>query len=279
MSRSRSLTASTVNAARSRHALAASGGHPALGRPCVEGGQLDLEPGRHPPLGRPYRAHLGARVALNHALIMRAASKPAFLAPSIATQPTGTPGGICTADSRASSPPRLLPVERDADHGQVGVGGHHPRKRGRHPGAGDDHLQAPHSRRVAVLAHLLRVAVGAHHPYLVADARLLQRLAGRLHLRLVVRRAHDDPDQGRVDLDLLECRLDLGHRLGRDRLRLAAVRTLGLRYLHRSFSPSVPGWILARRPAVYVAATLSTARAAMSPRICMPSNEISPAAR
>ena len=40
---------------------------------------------------------------------MRAARSPAFLAPSIATQATGTPGGICTAESRASSPPRLLP--------------------------------------------------------------------------------------------------------------------------------------------------------------------------
>ena len=38
-----------------------------------------------------------------------AARMPAFLAPSIATQATGTPGGIWTAESSASRPPRLLP--------------------------------------------------------------------------------------------------------------------------------------------------------------------------
>src|SRR5262249_35406099 len=82
----------------------------ALRRPGLRCGQLDPEPALHSALGRPYRAHLRARVALDHELIMRAASSPAFLAPSIATQPTGTPGGICTAERRASSPPRLLPV-------------------------------------------------------------------------------------------------------------------------------------------------------------------------
>ena len=35
---------------------------------------------------------------------MRAASTAAFFAPLIATHATGTPGGICTVDSRASSP-------------------------------------------------------------------------------------------------------------------------------------------------------------------------------
>src|SRR5207244_10074560 len=68
-----------------------------------------LEPGRHPPLIGPHRPHLGAGVARDHAPIIRAASSPAFLAPSMATQPTGTPGGIWTADSSASSPPRFLP--------------------------------------------------------------------------------------------------------------------------------------------------------------------------
>src|SRR5882757_4164874 len=41
--------------------------------------------------------------------MIRRASTPAFFAPSIATQATGIPGGICTAESSASSPPRLLP--------------------------------------------------------------------------------------------------------------------------------------------------------------------------
>ena len=41
--------------------------------------------------------------------MIRAARTPAFLAPSIATQATGIPGGICTAESSASSPPSDLP--------------------------------------------------------------------------------------------------------------------------------------------------------------------------
>ena len=84
------------------------GDHPLLG-PGVGRGQLHGEPRLHPAALRPDGADLLARVAGDHALIMRTASSPAFLAPSIATQPTGTPGGIWTADSSASRPPRFLP--------------------------------------------------------------------------------------------------------------------------------------------------------------------------
>ena len=107
--RSRSRTASTVNAARSRPAGGSRRRHPALGSPGIGGGKLDLEPALQPPLVAPDRPDLGSRVAIDHAPMMRAASKPAFLAPSIATHATGTPGGICTAESSASRPPRLLP--------------------------------------------------------------------------------------------------------------------------------------------------------------------------
>src|SRR5687768_4577788 len=84
-------------------------GHDPLLGAGLDRGQLDLEPGRHLALLGPHCAHFGARVARYHALIMRTASNPAFFAPSIATQPTGTPGGICTAESSASMPPRFLP--------------------------------------------------------------------------------------------------------------------------------------------------------------------------
>ena len=38
--------------------------------------------------------------------------------------------------------------------------------------AGNDHLQPPHPRVGAVLAHQLGIAVGAHHPHLVANPGL-----------------------------------------------------------------------------------------------------------
>src|SRR5256885_3118809 len=105
------------------------GRHHPLGCPGVGGGKLHLQPRLHSSLRRPDGADLLSGVTADHGhdpagrtwtqerrrdccyeLIIRAASKPAFLAPSIATQPTGTPGGICTAESSASSPARVLPV-------------------------------------------------------------------------------------------------------------------------------------------------------------------------
>src|SRR4029077_5656656 len=71
--------------------------------------QLDFQPTLELRLLGPDGADLRTGVARDHALIIRAASTPAFFAPSIATQATGIPGGICTAESSASNPPRLLP--------------------------------------------------------------------------------------------------------------------------------------------------------------------------
>ncbi len=57
--------------------------------------QLDLKPALHLSLRAPDLAHLRPGVAGNHQqLMIRAARTPAFLAPSIATQATGIPGGI-----------------------------------------------------------------------------------------------------------------------------------------------------------------------------------------
>ena len=148
---------------------------------------------------------------------MRAASTAALRAPLIATHATGTPGRHLHRRQQRVEPvaDRVLRLDRDADHRQVGVRGDHARQRRRHAGAGDDHAQAAHVRVARVVGDRLRVAVGREHAHLEADAALLQLLAGRLHRRLVARRAHDDPDARSVDLDLLEGLLDLGHRLER----------------------------------------------------------------
>ncbi len=160
-----------------RAASAASPGNDALLGPRLGRRQLDLQPALHLRLRRPDLPDLGTGIAGDHQqLIIRAARTPAFFAPSIATQATGIPGGICTAESRASSPPRRLAEDRHADHRQLGVGGGDAGQRRRHPGPGDDHLHPPHPRVLAVLADHLGVAVGAHHPHLVADAGLVQRL-------------------------------------------------------------------------------------------------------
>ena len=114
---------------------------------------------------------------------------------------------------------QALAEDRHPDHRQVGVGSGDTGQRRRHSRPGDDHPQPPHPGVCAVLADQLRVAVGAHHSHLVADAGVLQRGARRLHLRLVALGAHDDPDQGLVNRNLLERLFDRRHRR-RARLRL-----------------------------------------------------------
>src|SRR4051794_17212176 len=123
---------------------------------------------------------------------------------------------------------------------------------------------------MAVLADHLRVAVRAHHPDLVTDVGVLERLARGLHLGLVVLRPHDDPDERGIDLDLLERCLDLRHRNraggGRRSRRLRTSQSL---LLHES--PCIRG----QRA---VAPRASTGGAPMSERICFPWNSIRPAA-
>src|SRR6202012_2578220 len=82
----------------------------ALFRPRVGGGELDPEPGLELRLLGPDGADLGAAVARDHALIIRAASTPAFSAPSIATQATGVAAGTCAVASSASDPSRPSPA-------------------------------------------------------------------------------------------------------------------------------------------------------------------------
>src|SRR5581483_10134859 len=107
---------------RRRHGGGADGGR-VRGRdgaqlgPGVERRQLDLEPARELALVRPDPAHLRTGVAGDHSgqcrggpgdqsqsATMRAASTAALRALSTPTVATGTPGGIWTIESRASSP-------------------------------------------------------------------------------------------------------------------------------------------------------------------------------
>src|SRR5262249_51407115 len=68
-------------------------------------GDLHLPPALELGLVGPDGPDLGAGVARDHALRIRSARCPAFLALSRPTQATGTPGGIWATDSSASSPP------------------------------------------------------------------------------------------------------------------------------------------------------------------------------
>ena len=54
----------------------------------------------------------------------------------------------------------LRRAQRDADHRQVAVGGHDARKRGRHPGAGDDHAHSTELCGRGVLGDPAWVAMG-----------------------------------------------------------------------------------------------------------------------
>src|SRR4029077_19062982 len=88
--------------------------------PPFERSELDLEPARELALVRPDPGHLRARVARNHwadsreavGPRIRAARTAAFFALSTPTHATGTPGGIWTMESRASSPSSTLSEER-----------------------------------------------------------------------------------------------------------------------------------------------------------------------
>src|SRR5258708_25871903 len=80
------------------------GRHHALLGQRLDGGHLDLQPRVHARLVGPDGADLGARVALDQAPRMRAASTAALRALSTPTHATGTPGGIRPTATNASTP-------------------------------------------------------------------------------------------------------------------------------------------------------------------------------
>src|SRR5206468_11510657 len=85
-----------------------------LGRGAVHllaGGDLHPAPGLHPGRVGPDGPDHRACVALDHALMMRTARCAALRELSNPTAATGTPGGIWTTLSSASSPPAALSCE------------------------------------------------------------------------------------------------------------------------------------------------------------------------
>src|SRR5205823_5877943 len=71
-------------------------------------GDLDAPPALHARLIAPDACQLRARVAIDHAVRICAARIAALRALSNPTHATGTPGGICTIERIASSPPAAL---------------------------------------------------------------------------------------------------------------------------------------------------------------------------
>ncbi len=227
--------------------------HDALLGERVHHGQLDLQPGVElAPLG-PHHAHLGAGVALDHALAEDASRQDGRVLRVVHAHRGHRHAGRHLRHREQRVEPaghRRLRAERHADHRQLGVGRHHAGQRRGQAGPGDDHADPAQARVLRVLGHGLGVAVRAHHPHLVPDAELLQLGRGLLHHGHVALRAHDDPHgRGLVHVEVVELVLHLG---------------LGDRELARLGNPH--------------ASTLSTARAAMSLRIWRPSNSIRSAA-
>ena len=155
---------------------------------------------------------------------MRAASTPALRALSRPTAATGTPGGICSTERIASSPPA---ADRRLESGTPITG--RSVCAATTPGsAADRPAPAISTRKPAragvarVLGDLVGLAVRREHAHLVADAALLELGRGRAH-RLAGRlRAHQDADQERrplgFDADDRELRLG-GHAARADRAR------------------------------------------------------------
>src|SRR5439155_1664040 len=107
------------NGSRADFGDVARGNHVDFGPP-VERSELDLEPPRELARLRPDPGHGRTGVASDHWLDsreavgprIRAARTAAFFALSTPTHATGTPGGICAIERRASRPSRTLSDER-----------------------------------------------------------------------------------------------------------------------------------------------------------------------
>ena len=110
----------------------------------------------------------------------------------IDTVATGTPGGICTVDSSASSP---LSADESIGTPMTGSG----RVRGDDAGevrggagADDEHLDAAAGRLAHEPHHALGRAVRRRHRHLARNLELAQHVDGRLHDRRIGIGAHQD---------------------------------------------------------------------------------------
>ena len=209
--------------------------------PPVERRELDLEPALELALVRPDPGHGRAGVAGDHSLDSRDGllRVPAALGEDPRREDRRVPRAV-DRDARDRHARRhlrdreqrvepaadaLRRAQRDADHRQVAVGGDDPGKRGRHPGAGDDHAHSAELRGRRVLGDAARVAVRREDLQLVRDPALAQLGERRVHRLEVGLGADEDPDERAWLVELLEQadrrRLRLGsagnvHRLRRD---------------------------------------------------------------
>ena len=130
----------------------------------------------------------------------------AFRAPLTETHATGTPGGICTIERRASSPPMTLleDVRGTPITGRSRVRGDDARERRGHSCAGDKHSRSTQRCGRGVLGHATGVSMGRQDLELPGDPALVQLDAGRLHGLTVGLRADEDPDERTDVLELLD---------------------------------------------------------------------------
>ena len=129
---------------------------------------------------------------------MRAARTAAFFALSTPTVATGTPGGICTIESSASSPSstRHRRAQRHADHRQLGVRRDDARAA---PPRGRRRRSAPSGRARAALFAYSATASGVRCAERTsnshADPARVELVHRRLHALAVGLRADEDADE------------------------------------------------------------------------------------
>ena len=131
---------------------------------------------------------------------LRAARAAAFFALSTPTVATGTPGGICTIESSASSPSRTLIRERNGTPitGRSVCAATTPGSAAARPAPAISTRDPSFPRPACVLGHRVRVAVRGANLELVRDPPRLKLVEGGLHPLAVGLRADEDPDDRRL---------------------------------------------------------------------------------
>ena len=165
------------------------------------GPRVDAQLGSWPPARRGTAATRCGHARHPTSARMRAARWAAFFAPAlpIATDATGTPGGIWTTAYSASAPPSAPPSSGIADHRPRRQRGEHAGQVGGQPGRADEdaHARPPRPRRRRP-ASAIGLAVGADDARLPADPVLVEHVEAALQGGQVGAGAADDGDAGRA---------------------------------------------------------------------------------
>ena len=127
---------------------------------------------------------------------MRAASTAAFFALSTPTVATGTPGGICTIESSASSPSSTLFDDRSGTPitGSSVCAATTPGSAAARPAPQISTFRPRPRGAPRVLGDRVRVAVGRAHLELLGDPARVELVERVLHPLAVGRRADEDAD-------------------------------------------------------------------------------------